>query len=60
MPDQAGRLSGQVGKNQLRDVLGPMGVPGQLAQGGGIHQSEVAVHQFGKGRFGTRLGVTAE
>ena len=60
MPNQTGRLSRQVGEDHLRYVLGPVRVPGQLAQGRGIHQSEVAIHQLGKGRVGTRLGIAAE
>jgi hypothetical protein len=52
-------LARQIGEDRLGHVLGEVGIAADHAQGGGIDKVHVAPDQFGKGFFGTGLGVLA-
>ncbi len=45
-------FAGEIAENGLGDVFGQGGIVGQLTQGGGIDEVEVALDQFSEGRFG--------
>jgi hypothetical protein len=44
----------------LGDIFGEMRPTTRPAQGGGIHQSEVALHHFSEGPFIVLPGIAAE
>ena len=47
-------------EDALRDVGGVMGVAAEQAEGGGINEIEVTLHERGEGGLGAGLGVAAE
>jgi hypothetical protein len=53
-------LAGQSEEDCLRHILGGVGVAPDFSQGHGVHEIDVAAHEFGEGRVGAFRGVLKE
>jgi hypothetical protein len=59
-PGELWRFKGEVGEHALGDILREMGVAVDLAQGSGVNEVKMSLHQFGERLFFIGLGVVAE
>ena len=53
-------IAGDRAENSLGDILGAMGVAAEPADGGGIHEGQMASDEFGKRLFGSFGGIAAK